>query len=190
MFKSFKMYTLSSFMCNLILVIILLSFTGTMLLCAYNSAYEIVIALASILVAIISSAIFNVRAEIAKQQQIMSLEKRHIAYQEVCIALNSFIGPLRVLSLSDILGKSIIVENIITYHRKENEFCQNYNKNSFLFSEDIIEQIRGLCRITYDISQNLTVLTCKDKKLQDMIKKAIEAEKDIRELIRKELKLS
>ncbi|MBP3514276.1 MAG: hypothetical protein J6J74_07365 [Elusimicrobiaceae bacterium] len=183
-------YIIPNWIKILILLSIVLSFSSVIVWCALDKENEMVVALAGILVAICSAPFFNMRTEIEKHQQIMVLEKRYRAYQDLSIALNSFIGPLRSLSLHDVFPKTIIEENIILYHKKENEFIPLYSKNSFLFSEQIIKEIQRLGAITYNISRKLNIHNCKTKEMQRLIKQAIQKEKDIRSLLRKEIGLS
>lgn len=183
-------YIIPNWIKILILLSLVLSFSFVIVWCALDKENEMVVALAGILVAICSAPFFNMRTEIEKHQQIMVLEKRYRAYQDLSIALNSFIGPLRTLSLSDMLPKVTVAEHILKYRKKENDFLQNYIKDSFLFSEKIIEEIHNLGSITYNLSRKLNIHNCKTEEIQRLIKQAIQKEKDIRELLRKEIGLS
>lgn len=123
---------------NISLLLILVGFIVIMIQCAYNGQNESVIALSSILMAIILSPIFSLRAELEKQQQIYIWERKYETYRLLSIQLTDLLAPIRLLQYErtgeeEKLNK-LKIQNAI--------FASFYRQNCLLFSSKVQAKIK------------------------------------------------
>lgn len=170
---------------NFALCMFIVLFTGIMGFLAYQKEFDKVTALAGILIGLVSSPIFSVRAELEKQKQISSLEQKYLIYQELSYQINRYVAPIKIISLG--ITKDI-QKNINEFMKAEQSFSHMYAKSSFLFSSIVRKKIHDLVilllklQLTVDISVN-----------KDFLEKVNEVEKleeDIINTAREELGLN
>lgn len=146
---------------NISLLLILVGFVVIMILCAYNGQYEAVIALSSILMAIILSPIFSLRAELEKQQQIYIWERKYEIYRLLSIQLTDLLAPIRLLQYE----RTREEEKLHKLKKQNTIFTNFYRQNYLLFpskvrakikeSAILIIQILGKQKDIYSLSDQL-----------------------------------
>lgn len=132
---------------NTCLLFILLFFIFAMILCAYNGKNDSVIALASILLAIILSPIFSVRVELEKQRQLYLFEKKYQTYRILSVELNDLLAPLRMI----MAGLEEKNNGLKKLNEQNSSFSDFYRKNYLFLSKEIRNNIHSLFILIFEI---------------------------------------
>ena len=170
---------------NFALCMFIVLFTGIMGFLAYQKEFDKVTALAGILIGLVSSQIFSVRAELEKQKQISSLEQKYLIYQELSYQINRYVAPIKTISLG--ITKDI-QKNINEFMKAEQSFSHMYAKNSFLFSSIVRKKIHDLVILLLKLQ--LTVDMSVNKDFLEKVNEVEKLEEDIINTAREELGLN
>ena len=120
---------------NTFLLVLFAIVCTTSFLLITDKEYDKLIAILSIFVAICSSSIFNVRAELEKYIQTLALEKKHEAYQELCCLLHKLVTLLKLRI------KNSEAYNEAKMQECAEEFFQKYNFEAMYFSKKTQEEL-------------------------------------------------
>lgn len=170
---------------NFALCVFIVLFSGIMGFLAYQKEFDKVTALAGILIGLVSSQIFSVRAELEKQKQISSLEQKYLIYQNLSYQVNRYLAPIKVISLG---VKKDIQEDINNFFKEEQIFSHMYGKNNLLISSVLRKQFHDLTMLLLEV--HLTSNMSINKNFLNKVNKAEKIEKNIINIMREELGLN
>lgn len=134
---------------EVLLVIIVFLFFLAMIFLAVEKAFSEVIAMAGILVGIISSPIFLISSQIQKHKVVTALEKKRAVYQKILNVTYELIRSLNVKAFGfPFFKETKLPDEFFKITRVSSCLISQIAKNSLYISNEVaryVEEINGLC---------------------------------------------
>ena len=172
---------------NTALALIILGFAGAMCYLALQRDYDRFLALAGILVAIVSSPIFSVRADMEKHLFTLQTEKRYEVYRQLAAHLQTWLGNLYTLAADPRLKEHPKYRaNFENGFDTFSMFCAQY---SLFFSDGVNELLHDICMASARIDLPVKLQYPQDEKFVSDVTKIQKMHQEIKNLMRKEIGL-
>lgn len=164
---------------NFALVSIILVFIGCLIFLSYLKEWDKVVALAGILVGIVSSPIFSIRAELEKHTTIYLFERKYNAYFTIYRNLTDMIRPLGSIDLANDFfpNKGKDYEEFIKNHIQLTKdgmkvFLEAHKNFAILFNKKLREMLKDLSLKFTTIQNHFDNNDFESKKIRDLISQA------------------
>lgn len=180
-----KIRPLAKWVKNSAMILLVIAFATVMIWLALDKDYDKLVALAGILVAVISAPIFSVRAELEKHLFMKANDKKYEAYRILDTSLQDWLGNLYSMEIDTDTNRQ--AKYRIGFENGLTEFCRFYKQYSLFLSYELARKMHDICLLASHID-----LPTEKMLKKDFLKTAKEIEKlhkETKDLMRQELGL-
>lgn len=169
------------------LVLILACFAGVMVWLALDKEYDKVVALAGVLVAIVSAPIFSVRADMEKHLFTLQTEKRYEVYRKLAATLQNWLGNLYALPIDP--RPEMQIKHKDNFENGFNTFSAFYAEYSLFFSDDLCKRLHDISVLAANIDLPFNPQTARMKGFVSKVDQIEKLHREVKKLLKEEIGL-